>query len=69
MSKRRDIKRRNSNYEKPRMCDPGMCEHCDYLGDGNAVCTRFNNAVVLSDWEPTDNTLMCRRQRRERTVR
>ena len=61
MSKRKDKRMlRRGEYEKPRTCDPGMCPNCKYLGDGNAICTRYNNVLVLSDWQITPNTLMCR---------
>lgn len=65
MSKRKDKRMlRRGEYEKPRTCDPGMCPNCEYLGDGNAICTRYNNVLVLSDWQITPNTLMCRRAKK-----
>lgn len=65
MSKRKDKRMlRRGEYDKPRTCDPGMCPNCEYLGNGNAKCTRFNDVLVLSDWQTTPNTLMCRRQRK-----
>lgn len=62
MSKKKD-KRRRFEYDKPRTCDPGMCPNCEYLGDGNAICTRFGGVAVLSDWQTTPETLMCRKKK------
>lgn len=57
--------------EKPRMCDPGMCDHCQYMGEGDFICD--NNAgasdgmlaLVVVDWEPTEYYKRCRRRSRE----
>lgn len=51
--------------EKPRMCDPGMCDNCIYIGDGDFICDRGPGKPVLveEDWEPNENYLMCRRKR------
>lgn len=69
MSKRKDKRMlRRGEYEKPRTCDPGMCPNCEYLGDGNVVCHKYN-VMVLDDWQTTENTLICRRSSNERTFR
>lgn len=26
--------------EKPRMCDPGMCDCCQYIGEGDFICDK-----------------------------
>lgn len=55
-------KRKNyRGHEKPRMCDPGMCEHCVYICEGDFICDKYAESVmVVSDWEPTDDYLKCR---------
>ena len=35
MRKRR---KRYSQQEKPHICDPDMCENCQYIGDGDFIC-------------------------------
>lgn len=53
--------------EKPRMCDPGMCENCTYIGEGDficdhpAVCGKAPAAFVVEDWQPNENNLKCKR--------
>ncbi len=51
--------------EKPRMCDPGMCDHCQYIGEGDFICDRDlsdpEGVLVVEDWEPTANYLSCRK--------
>lgn len=47
--------------KKPEMCDPGMCEHCVYICEGDFLCEKYAEPViVVSDWEPTDDYLKCR---------
>ena len=41
-----------------KSCDPGVCDSCLYIGDGDFLCDKHME-VVVSDWEPTDNYLMC----------
>ena len=41
-----------------KVCDPWMCNECVYLGEGDFLCEKYNE-MVLSDWEPTDDFLMC----------
>lgn len=52
--------------EKPRMCDPGMCDNCIYIGDGDFICDRGPSepVLVVEDWDPNENYLMCQRNRR-----
>ena len=42
------------------------CEHCEYIGEGDHICTRHeedpDRAVVISDWEPTENYMQCKRK-------
>lgn len=59
MKKRKNNRRR----EKPRMCDPGMCEHCQYIGEGDFICDegREGPVIVVEDWMPNENAGRCRR--------
>ena len=34
-------------------CNPDICPHCEYIGDGDSRCDE-TGAIVLSDWEPTE---------------
>lgn len=43
---------------RDKFCDPSKCEECVYIGDGDFLCTKYNE-IVLSDWEPTDDFLKC----------
>lgn len=50
----------------PKTCDPNLCDHCMYIGDGDFVCDLHGlgpeeTVFVLEDWEPTENYLQCRR--------
>lgn len=40
--------------EKPRMCDPGMCDFICDKGPGQPV-------LVVEDWQPNENAGRCRR--------
>lgn len=35
-------------------CNPDICPHCQYIGDGDSLC-EATGEIVLSDWEPTDD--------------
>lgn len=61
--------RRARHYRPPkknRMCDPGVCNHCIYIGEGDFICDRYHDEkgnpaiLVVSDWQPTENNLKCR---------
>ena len=60
-------KKRKGYQEKPRICDPGMCDHCTYVGEGDficdhpAVCGKNPAAFVVEDWKPNVNYLKCKR--------
>lgn len=47
--------------DKVRFCDPGACTNCHYIGDGDFICDRNSSDVVIvvSDWEPTDDYMIC----------
>jgi len=42
------------------------CEHCEYIGDGDHICKKHeedpDRAIVISDWEPTENYMQCKRK-------
>ena len=61
--------RRARNWKPPkvkRKCDPGLCDHCIYIGDGDFICDRYpdengNPAIlVVENWMPNANYLKCK---------
>lgn len=48
---------------REKFCDPGMCDECVYIGEGDFLCEKYNE-IVLSDWEPTDDFMMCIKEKR-----
>lgn len=44
---------------KSRFCDPEMCGHCMYLGEGDFFCDKYETFVV-GEWEPTDDYMICK---------
>ena len=46
----------------PIMCDPGVCEHCMYICEGDFLCDKYQE-IVVGDWQPTEHYLMCRGDR------
>lgn len=57
-------KNRHQHREKPRMCDPGMCDHCHYIGEGDFICDNAPEGPVLvvQDWTPNEDAwLYCHR--------
>ena len=57
MPKRR---RKLDPERKPRFCDPGACSFCEYIGEGDFFCNWQDN-IVVSDWEPTDMYMKCKK--------
>ena len=58
-------KRKTPYREKPRMCDPGMCDHCQYIGDGDFICDQDVDPMgilVVEDWAPTEDYMKCKRR-------
>lgn len=51
MNKKRHIKR----------CDPSICDHCQYIGEGDFVCDvdPAEHRFVMEDWSPTEHYLHC----------
>lgn len=51
----------------PKTCDPNLCDHCMYLGEGDFVCDLNGlgpdtTVFVMEDWEPTEHFLQCRKE-------
>lgn len=45
--------------KKPELiCDPAVCDCCQYIGEGDFLCDKHME-IVMSDWTPTENYLMC----------
>lgn len=48
-----------------KICDPALCDHCEYIGGGDFICDKFPDPngtpsiLVISEWEPTSFFLMC----------
>lgn len=34
-------------------CNPDICPHCQYIGEGDSICD-ITFDVVLEDWTPTE---------------
>lgn len=49
--------------KKEKTCDPGTCDYCQYIGEGDFLCDKYLE-VVVEDWEPTKNFLMCAKKKR-----
>ena len=51
--------RKRRKAPKPKkFCDPGVCDCYQYIGDGDFLCDKHME-IVVSDWDPTENYLMC----------
>ena len=43
-----------------RFCDPAVCDHCIYIGEGDFICDKTPETVfVMSDWDVTDDFMWC----------
>lgn len=49
--------------KKEKTCDPGTCDYCQYIGECGFLCDKYLE-VVVDDWEPTKNFLMCAKKKR-----
>ena len=56
MSRKRRKAHDRSTFKK--FCDPGVCDCCQYIGEGDFLCDKHME-IVVSDWTPTENYLMC----------
>lgn len=55
-------KRKKKKYDpdrKQRFCDPGMCDNCTYLGEGDFLCDK-HQVIVVEDWTPTEDYMKCK---------
>lgn len=57
MSKKKFENRRN-NRRSVKLCDPGVCDCCQYLGEGDFLCDKHME-IVVADWKPTENFMTC----------
>ena len=43
-----------------------QCDNCNYIGDGDFICELHiedpDKALVIEDWQPTDNYMQCRKR-------
>lgn len=52
--------------EKERMCDPGMCRNCEYIGKGDFVCNNLKvtnggpKLLVVENWISLYDRMPCR---------
>ena len=59
------IKQKKKTPLNRLICDPAICWHCEYIGEGDFICDKYSDdagnpaILVLSDWEPTDDFLKC----------
>ena len=54
-------KKKPTTESKPRFCDPGACDCCQYIGDGDFLCDK-HQTIVVSDWDPTEDFMICKRR-------
>lgn len=52
-------KKKKNSKPRPKLCDPALCDCCQYIGEGDFICDKHQE-VVVADWEPTENFLMCK---------
>lgn len=62
MKPKRNRSPSNDPEKKPRFCDPSACHCCQYIGEGDFICDEHQE-IVVSDWEPTDKYMICRRRK------
>lgn len=52
---------KKSTPKKQLFCDPGICEHCEYICEGDFICDKkVEPVMVICDWEPTEDFLWCK---------
>ena len=59
-------RKRKTPHEKPLFCDPGMCDSCQYIGDGDFICDAHPEGpvMVVEDWQTTLASRNCPKRRR-----
>lgn len=60
---------RSQTVNRNRECDPGICDHCLYIGDGDFICDLHGmgpeeTVFVLEDWMRTEHYLQCKNEGR-----
>ena len=50
---------------KQRFCDPGACDECVYIGEGDFLCSQ-HEVVVVCGWTPTHDYMKCKKARSDR---
>ena len=58
------VKVRRMRKRPRKLCDPGLCDHCIYIGEGDFLCDYHPHSdyvVVMSDWEVTEHFMHCER--------
>ncbi len=64
------MRRKGSHFKQTKqkhICDPGMCDHCIYIGEGDFLCDKFHDEkgnpaiLVMAGWERTENYQKCRK--------
>lgn len=54
----RKHKKAHDRFAFKKFCDPGVCDCCQYIGEGDFLCDKHME-IVVSDWTPTESYLMC----------
>ena len=57
------MSRKNKKDKKDeKTCDPMMCDNCNYIGEGDFICDRgIEPVLVMYDWAPTENFERCKK--------
>ena len=62
MKHKAKVKVRKVRLKPNKLCDPGLCDHCLYIGEGDFLCDchpHTEYVAVMTDWEPTEHYLHC----------
>ena len=52
-----------------RTCDPAHCDQCVCIDDGNFICRKDEEPVIVIDnYEPTEWYMLCEREEYERVM-
>ena len=57
-------RKRKKTYNRPKpekFCDLGVCDCCQYIGEGDFLCDKHME-IVVSDWTPTESCPMCEQE-------
>lgn len=63
------MRRKGSHFKQTKqkhICDPGMCDHCIYIGEGDFLCDHpklsdgGKPVLVVSDWQNTAAYMACK---------